>query len=637
MIGLLPCFAHGINVRTASGCFTRFGSQDCPASHTRTLKGYIGGVEAYFPLSASSSNQPGGSNLVCVSDDADVVDGDYNYEYRLYQAFSDGSGGALVSTACAVCCDAGCYSTFGTKKCDDGYVTQYEGRAGGVQTVTDYADDYGSGAMAKTICVDGAAAIDDTGYSSRLMRADVSGNDVKSVDTTCATCCAKPDAKPDVTITGSCYTRWGQKGCAAGYAAVVSGYVGGLEAYVIDTSIGTPGGANVQCVDAAAAGTKSYLDDDGYEIPGHYNLHRAYDDGSNGERVATDCTVCCKGGCFESFGSAECPSGYDVAYSGTSGSMTTYHQTIDSGSQGKGLTAKTVCVDNGAVPYDKEDNAVRLVRADYAGAVLDSVATDCAMCCAPDTKQFNVTASPTTTRSPSTAAPSAAPSPMPSPSPTPAPTVTDVPTTDAPSLAPSTSLAPTPGAAFCCDRVDLTASQGGPFFPIDPHLNYSTCADFCSYQNAKGDYLYYKCDSDGCYFYWTSDEQPCEWPRAYYQSLGIYDIYRVCVNLTSSCLPETSACSADVPVPCCNGTSCEQSETNSDVYQCQKNEDKHRHRSPDVMDRVLIIIVALVAAVVFGCAAACFALRRRTNSIDYTPAPLLENDSLDDNVPLQSA
>lgn len=127
MLILLP-FVKGLDVRTASGCFTRWGSQDCPASHTRTLKGYVGGVEAYYPLTASVYSQPGGSNLVCVSDHAEVLDDGYNYEYRLYQALSDGSGGALVSTGCAVCCDAGCYAAFGTQQCDDGYVTQYEGR-----------------------------------------------------------------------------------------------------------------------------------------------------------------------------------------------------------------------------------------------------------------------------------------------------------------------------------------------------------------------------------------------------------------------------------------------------------------------------------------------------------------------------
>ncbi len=170
-------------------------------------------------------------------------------------------------------------------------------------------------------------------------------------------------------VPGTCYTRWGEWGCASGLEEVVRGRTGNQEGY---NSGGGYAAANVECVsiDATAQSTWS-----GYYV----RLMRADAEGDGMQHVDSKCSICCSGGCYTALGVNTCASGYTAAYTGRTGAIEAY--TSESG-----FRNKTLCIDGTAnVRYTWGSGyATRLMRhrdnwTDAQG--MQRVPTVCAVCC----------------------------------------------------------------------------------------------------------------------------------------------------------------------------------------------------------------------------------------------------------------
>ena len=169
---------------------------------------------------------------------------------------------------------------------------------------------------------------------------------------------------------GTCYTRWGNWGCAAGFSEVVNGRPGGFESY--SNGSGALFG-NVECVSTAATVLQSW--------PSPYNNRMmAADPQSDGmSQVRTRCSVCCAGGCYTAIGTNSCAAGYTLTYQGRVGGVEAY-----SAAQ---IQGQTLCVDTSSPQFTWASGyQTRLMR--HREAVsggnangMDSVTNSCAVCC----------------------------------------------------------------------------------------------------------------------------------------------------------------------------------------------------------------------------------------------------------------
>ncbi|KAJ8598089.1 hypothetical protein CTAYLR_005564, partial [Chrysophaeum taylorii] len=306
----------------------------------------------------------------------------------------------------------------------------------------------------------------------------------------------EPQETPNTT--GSwCFTTWGATACGGSYTQVLTGVVGGAEAWYTHPSE-SRAASNVECV-SGDANVLEYDDDDDVSLT--YRLMRSA--GAGFDTVSTNCSICCLGGCYVALGTTDCAEGYYAQYEGHVGGVELWNREVDHG--GAGVAAKTLCVDDDADGWSSLSSDVRLMRADANGADVVPVNSRCAACC----YSAAWTGAPTAT--PSTAPPTAGRTQLPTTDiPTVAPTVSA-----RPSIAPTATRVPSQTCAVCCDVVDIDGPYA-PFFAIDRDNSSSCCDGYCSpdqsYKSKKASvYLEYVAlhGDDHLNTYQLSDYKPC--------------------------------------------------------------------------------------------------------------------------------
>jgi hypothetical protein len=179
-----PTGPPGAQGPSGGNCYTRWGEWGCAGGYTEVIKGRPGGLESYHEGGAMFSN------VECIDSDASALfTWGAGYGNRLMYGDNEGDGMSKVLSRCSVCCQGGCFVTFGTSTCPAGYERVYQGRAGGVEG-------YSAGALfGKTLCVDTSTTTFTwaNGYNSRLMRhRETAGNTYNGMDriqNSCAMCC----------------------------------------------------------------------------------------------------------------------------------------------------------------------------------------------------------------------------------------------------------------------------------------------------------------------------------------------------------------------------------------------------------------------------------------------------------------
>ncbi len=218
--------------------------------------------------------------------------------------------------------------------------------------------------MEVTILADGVTILSDIVFSPRQQLTSVPY----------ALSAPVPPPPPPPPPAPACYTNWGQSSCATPFEQVVTGHLGGLMLYS-NTNLGAAvPRAHPECVsDSALAVPNEYW-------PTYYNrLFRGTLNGQGVDEVATDCSVCCTGGCFVAVGATSCPVGYQAVVSGRLGGVEAVVVTP---------VGKPVCVSDTAgvvTAYPALANMSRLHR--YGPAVsgaangMQGVENRCLQCC----------------------------------------------------------------------------------------------------------------------------------------------------------------------------------------------------------------------------------------------------------------
>ncbi|MBW2531935.1 MAG: hypothetical protein JRI55_10655 [Deltaproteobacteria bacterium] len=172
---------------------------------------------------------------------------------------------------------------------------------------------------------------------------------------------------------GGCYTHWGAHGCAFGFDEVVQGRSGGFECY--NATMGVLY-ANVECVDGDATAIVSYADSTWTT-----RMMRSYNNGVGVQAVPSDCSVCCRSGCYTLLGDNTCDegAGYSAAYTGVVGG-------VEAASDAQ-LWGKTLCLDDSPTAAFSWPSGfyTRLLRhrssTNGLSAGMDAISTACAVCC----------------------------------------------------------------------------------------------------------------------------------------------------------------------------------------------------------------------------------------------------------------
>jgi hypothetical protein len=272
----------------------------------------------------------------------------------------------------------------GTVTCEVDDDTTYSAGAGLTLTGTTFSVDTGAiqarvtgmcppGQSIRAIAADGTVTceVDDSASYSAGPGITISGTTISVNFGGSGT--ANQAARADHTHagTGSCYTHWGDYGCAPGYDEVVRGHSGGFESY----SGGGTAYGGVECISDSAPATGGV-----WGAPYYNRMMRGDIDQDGMSQVDGRCSVCCSGGCYVAFGVNTCAPGYTRVVDGRIGGIEAY--------QGGQIHARTLCIDASApASYTwTAGYSTRLMRhqppvAGGGANGMIQVSSSCAVCC----------------------------------------------------------------------------------------------------------------------------------------------------------------------------------------------------------------------------------------------------------------
>jgi hypothetical protein len=175
---------------------------------------------------------------------------------------------------------------------------------------------------------------------------------------------------------GFCYERWGVWGCATGFSEVVQGRAGGQENYHTDGGVQR---SDLVCVSSSATASTSWGASSAQGGTYRNRMMRANSNGTGMQMVQPRCSVCCKGGCYTTFGVSTCATGYSAVYTGRTGGTERYTD--------RDWRGETLCIDGTAAAQVTWNSgyATRLMRhreISNENNGMDQVPNVCAVCCA---------------------------------------------------------------------------------------------------------------------------------------------------------------------------------------------------------------------------------------------------------------